>query len=55
MSKKYKYQLGDCSDVFVKKTRKSFQVRVCGEYEGNDYDEVEDLHHSASIVSFNKF
>lgn len=41
MAKEVKFQLGDCSDVFVKKVRGGYEVRVCGEYEGNNYQEVD--------------
>lgn len=41
MAKEVKFQLGDCSDVFVKKVRGGYEVRVCGEYEGNNYREGE--------------
>lgn len=40
MSKEVKFQFGDCSDVFVKKVRNGFNVRVCGKYEGREYEEI---------------
>ena len=42
-SKEVKFQLGDCSDVFVKKVRGGYEVRVCGDYEGRGYEEIDSI------------